>query len=98
MVLGWTFLYPLGSHLRSSRMAPCLSKGRLPSRPWGRELRDVIEIIRWSLRPCWLHQTRTRGAAPFGKSRAGKSPKIVLPLRSRVKSESEDALLTLSLS
>jgi hypothetical protein len=65
MVLGWTFLYPLGSHLRSSRMAPCLSKGRLPSRPWGRELRDVIEIIRWSLRPCWLHQTRTRGAAPL---------------------------------
>ena len=33
--------YPYGSHLRSSRMAPCLSIGRLPSLTKASELRDV---------------------------------------------------------
>ena len=40
-MLGWTVITPMGSHLRSSRMAPCLSNGRLPSLADASELRDV---------------------------------------------------------
>ena len=40
-MLGWTTITPVGSHLRSSRMAPCLSNGRLPSLADASELRDV---------------------------------------------------------
>ena len=40
-MLGWTVITRCGSHLRSSRMAPCLSNGRLPSLADANELRDV---------------------------------------------------------
>jgi hypothetical protein len=40
-LLGWTLITLVGSHLRSSRMAPCLSRGRLPSLAEASELRDV---------------------------------------------------------
>jgi hypothetical protein len=42
-MLGWTLVYARvwASHRRSSRMAPCLSNGRLPSLADTSELQDV---------------------------------------------------------
>jgi hypothetical protein len=47
----WTTITLMGSHLRSSRMAPCLSKGRLPSLAEASELRDVgFSVGEWPAR------------------------------------------------
>src|SRR5262245_44234104 len=67
-----------GSHLRSSRMAPCLSNGRLPSLVDASELRDVE--ISLAVVSCTTQGWRPRGLLRMRRSLALPPP---LPHASR---------------
>lgn len=66
--LGWTMITLHGSHLRSSRLAPCLSSGRLPSPADASELRDVKFNRSRSIR----HDARRRATAEENASGIGQ--------------------------